>query len=96
MQALDSAQRQGLTAAPAGYGYRAVPPRQVPYLRLHHEGVFLAVPRTGDQLAARFEQVSRLGGMRPGGGNVVHGQAQNPAFVPGGEKVAEQHRQFLE
>ncbi|GGW01931.1 hypothetical protein GCM10010264_12740 [Streptomyces globisporus] len=58
--------------------------------------MILAVPRTGDQVAARFEQVSRLGGIRPGGGDVVHGQAQNLAFVPGGEKVAEQRRQFLE
>ncbi|MFI1910643.1 hypothetical protein ACH444_32765 [Streptomyces microflavus] len=58
--------------------------------------MILAVPRAGDQVAAGFEQVSRLGGIRPGGGNVVHGQAQDLAFVPGGEEVAEQHRQFLE
>ncbi|MFE5999781.1 hypothetical protein ACFQ6C_23375 [Streptomyces sp. NPDC056454] len=58
--------------------------------------MILAVPRAGDQVAAGIEQVTSLGDIWPGGGDVVHGQAQDLAFVPGREEVAEQRRQLLE
>lgn len=55
----------------------------------------LTVPRTGDQITVHLE-VSRFCAVGPGGGYVMHGQAQDLAFVRGLEQGAGKYPQLVE